>query len=67
MFFLDKSTSVEKHVLSPTNTKSLVNSYFNIFLTQKISSQKVQNKIATNEQNNVPLEAINRIKVLNKS
>ena len=49
MFFLDKSTSVEKHVLSPTNTKSLVNSYFNIFLTQKFSYEKVQNKIATNE------------------
>ena len=47
----DKSTSVKKYILSPTNTKSLDNSYFNIFLTRKPSSQRTQNKIA----------AINRI------
>ena len=40
----DKSATVNKYVLSPTNTTSLVNSYFNIFLTRKPSSQRVQNK-----------------------
>ena len=43
----DQSASDKKYVLSPTNTKILVNSYFNIFLTRKSSSQRVQNKIAT--------------------
>ena len=47
----DKSTSVKKYILSPTNTKSLDNSYFNIFLTRNPSSQRTQKKIA----------AINRI------
>ena len=62
----DKSASVKKYVLSPTNTKSLINSYFNIFLTRNPSSQRAQNKISTNEQNNVALEAINKIKAIQK-
>ena len=64
---LDKSDAVKKYVLSPTNTKTLVNSYFNMFLTRKSSSQREQNKIATNQQNNVALEAINKIIALLKN
>ena len=63
----DKSASVKKYVLSPTNTKSLINSYFNIFLTRNPSSQRAQNKISTNQQNNVALEAINKIKAVLKT
>ena len=52
---------LKEYFLSPTNTKRLVNSYFNIFLTLKSSSQRAQNKIATNQQNYVAFEAINKI------
>ena len=45
----------------------MVNSYFNIFPTRKISSQRAQNKIATNQQNNVALEAINKIDAFKKN
>ena len=53
----DKNASVKKYVLSPTNTKSLVNSYFNIFLSPKSSSQRAQNKLVTNLKNKVALDA----------
>ena len=43
--------------MSPTNTKSLVNSYFNIFLSPKSSSQRAQNKLVTNLKNKVALDA----------
>ena len=62
MVFLTKVLLLKKYVLSSTNTNILVNSYFNIFLTRNPSSQRAQNKIATNQQNNVALEAINKIK-----
>ena len=61
--FFDKSDPVKKYVLALTNTKMLVNSYFNIFVTRKYSSQRAQNKIATNQHNNVALEAINKLKL----
>ena len=38
-----------------------------MFLTRKSSSQREQNKIATNQQNNVALEAINKIIALLKN
>ena len=59
----DKTAPVKKYVLSPTNSKSLVNSYFNIFLSPKPSSKRAQKKLATNQQNEVALEAIIKFQV----
>ena len=60
--FFHKSASVKKNLLSPTNTIFIIISYFNIFLTLKSSSQRAQ-QIATNQQNEVGLQAINILQV----
>ena len=48
MFFSDKNVSVKNYHVSPTHTKSLINSYFNTFLTLKPSSIRAQ-KIDTDQ------------------
>ena len=45
----DKIAPVKQYVLYPINSKGLVNSYFNIFLSPKSSSQRAHKKLATNQ------------------